>query len=61
MLDIDHFIRQSLQSAKFAIVVGETLKEFRPSLRSVVSLAIPMVKFCEFYRHAVRVLMNQVP
>ena len=60
MLDIDDFIRQSLRSAKFAIAEGETLKEFRQSLRSVVSPAICMVKFCEFYRYTVRVLMNQV-
>ena len=39
MLDIDaDFIRQSLRSAKFAIAVGETLKEFRQSQRSVVSV-----------------------
>ena len=39
MLDIDDFMRQSLRSAKFSIVVGGTLNEFRQSLRSAYKIA----------------------
>ena len=40
ILDIDDFIRQSLRSAKFAIAVGDTLNEFRQSLRSAYKIVL---------------------